>query len=150
GTFPMLNIVILAAGMGKRMKSELPKVLHGLAGKPMLTHVIEASQRLEPAAIVIVVGHGADQIQQHYDANAGLAFALQQPQLGTGHAVQQAVPQLKRSGSPQDATLVLYGDVPLVSTATLTAMRTLQQSQPDSVVLLTVELDDPSGYGRII
>ena len=146
----MLNIVILAAGMGKRMKSELPKVLHRLAGKPMLTHVIEASQRLEPAATVIVVGHGADQVQQHYGAHTGLAFALQQPQLGTGHAVQQAVPLLRTSDSPQDLTLILYGDVPLVSTATLAAMRTLQHSQPDSVVLLTVELDDPGGYGRII
>ncbi len=143
----MLNIVILAAGMGKRMQSDLPKVLHPIAGKPMLEHVLGNAQGLSPEQVVLVVGHGADQVQAQYADYPKLAFALQQPQHGTGHAVQQAVPALQEQGSDQDATLVLYGDVPMVQTATL---ERLLQARGNGVAVLTEFLNDPSGYGRIV
>ncbi|MBN9473596.1 MAG: UDP-N-acetylglucosamine diphosphorylase/glucosamine-1-phosphate N-acetyltransferase [Bordetella sp. SCN 67-23] len=146
----MLNIVILAAGMGKRMKSDLPKVLHGLAGRPMLTHVLGAARALDPSRIVLVVGHGADTVKRHYERDTDLGFVLQQPQLGTGHAVQQAVPELAGSDAPGDVTLVLYGDVPLVHSDTLKRLLDAQASQPGAVAVLTVELDDATGYGRIV
>ncbi|VCU68082.1 Bifunctional protein GlmU [Pigmentiphaga humi] len=145
----MLNIVILAAGLGKRMKSDLPKVLHGLAGRPMLTHVLNAARTLDPDRVVVVVGHGAETVRRHYAGDAALSFVLQQPQLGTGHAVQQAVPELA-SGGGNDVTLVLYGDVPLVGGATLARLLAAQASQPDAVAVLTVELPDAAGYGRIV
>ncbi|WP_345246154.1 bifunctional UDP-N-acetylglucosamine diphosphorylase/glucosamine-1-phosphate N-acetyltransferase GlmU [Pigmentiphaga soli] len=146
----MLNIVILAAGMGKRMKSDLPKVLHGLAGRPMLTHVLGSARALGPARLVIVVGHGADTVRERYAAEGDLAFVLQQPQLGTGHAVQQAVPELMETGGDDDVTLVLYGDVPLVAPGTLRRLLEARAAQPGSLALLTVELDDATGYGRIV
>jgi len=146
----MLNIVILAAGMGKRMKSDLPKVLHGLAGRPMLTHVLSAARALNPARIVLVVGHGAETVRRHYERDADLRFVLQQPQLGTGHAVQQAVPELAGGEADEDVTLVLYGDVPLVGSATLKRLLDTQASRPRSVAVLTVELADATGYGRIV
>ncbi len=146
----MLNIVILAAGMGKRMKSDLPKVLHGLAGRPMLTHVLGAARALDPSRIVLVVGHGADTVKRHYEQDTDLGFVLQQPQLGTGHAVQQAVPELAGSDGPGDVTLVLYGDVPLVNSDTLKRLLDAQASKPGAVAVLTVELDDATGYGRIV
>ncbi|MCX5590323.1 bifunctional UDP-N-acetylglucosamine diphosphorylase/glucosamine-1-phosphate N-acetyltransferase GlmU [Alcaligenes endophyticus] len=143
----MLNIVILAAGMGKRMQSDLPKVLHPIAGKPMLEHVLGTAQALSPQQVVVVVGHGAEQVQTRYPAQAGLVFALQSPQHGTGHAVQQAVPALLDDGSAQDATLVLYGDVPMVQAATL---ERLLQARGNGVAVLTEFLGDPTGYGRIV
>ncbi|OVZ55416.1 UDP-N-acetylglucosamine diphosphorylase/glucosamine-1-phosphate N-acetyltransferase [Pigmentiphaga sp. NML080357] len=146
----MLNIVILAAGMGKRMKSDLPKVLHGLAGRPMLTHVLGAARALDPARIVLVVGHGAETVKRHYERDTDLSFVLQQPQLGTGHAVQQAVPELAGGETGDDVTLVLYGDVPLVGSATLRRLLDTQASQPGAVAVLTVELADATGYGRIV
>ncbi|MPS25370.1 bifunctional UDP-N-acetylglucosamine diphosphorylase/glucosamine-1-phosphate N-acetyltransferase GlmU [Pigmentiphaga sp.] len=146
----MLNIVILAAGMGKRMKSDLPKVLHGLAGRPMLTHVLGAARALAPSRIVLVVGHGADTVKRHYEQDTDLGFVLQQPQLGTGHAVQQAVPELAGGDAPGDVTLVLYGDVPLVDSDTLKRLLDAQASRPGAVAVLTVELDDATGYGRIV
>jgi len=94
----MLNVVILAAGLGKRMQSDLPKVLHTLAGKPMLGHVLDSARQLKPARIIVVVGHGADRVKQAYEGQADLHFVLQQPQQGTGHAVQQAVPLLEGDG----------------------------------------------------
>lgn len=143
----MLNIVILAAGMGKRMQSDLPKVLHPIAGKPMLEHVLDAARALAPEQVVLVVGHGAEQVQESYQGTAGLEFALQRPQHGTGHAVQQAVPSLKEQATADDATLVLYGDVPLVQPDTL---RALLLARGQGVAVLTEILDDPSGYGRIV
>lgn len=143
----MLNIVILAAGMGKRMQSDLPKVLHPIAGKPMLEHVLGTASALAPQQIVVVVGHGADKVQASYPAQAGLGFALQSPQYGTGHAVQQAVPALLEDGSEQDATLVLYGDVPMVQAHTL---ERLLQARGNGVAVLTEFLSDPTGYGRIV
>jgi bifunctional UDP-N-acetylglucosamine pyrophosphorylase/glucosamine-1-phosphate N-acetyltransferase len=139
----MLNIVILAAGMGKRMRSNIPKVLHTLAGRPMLSHVIASARALQPTRIVVVTGHGAQQVQAACAGQTDLCFALQEPQLGTGHAVQQAVPQLAAGGT----TLVLYGDVPLVSSDTLKALVAAAQ---DGLSVLTVHLKDPAGYGRIV
>ncbi|MFT0533839.1 bifunctional UDP-N-acetylglucosamine diphosphorylase/glucosamine-1-phosphate N-acetyltransferase GlmU [Castellaniella hirudinis] len=142
----MLNIIILAAGQGKRMQSDLPKVLHPIAGRAMLGHVLDAAQALSPDRIVVVVGHGADQVQAAF-ADGQLAFALQQPQQGTGHAVMQALPHLLEAQDAGDTTLVLYGDVPLVQADTL---RALLQARGAGLALLTETLDDPGGYGRIV
>ncbi|MFC4277435.1 bifunctional UDP-N-acetylglucosamine diphosphorylase/glucosamine-1-phosphate N-acetyltransferase GlmU [Achromobacter aloeverae] len=142
----MLNIVILAAGLGKRMQSDLPKVLHTLAGRPMLDHVLHSARRLQPARIVIVVGHGADRVRAAYAGQEDLHFALQQPQHGTGHAVAQAAPLLLE-GDADDATLVLYGDVPLVQPETL---RRLLEARGRGMAVLTETLADPTGYGRIV
>src|SRR5690606_34832825 len=139
----MLNIVILAAGMGTRMRSKLPKVLHPIGGLPMLAHVMASARALSPNRIVIVTGHGAEQVQATCAGQDDVRFALQQPQLGTGHAVQQAVPELL----PDGTTLILYGDVPLVGEATL---RRLVDASCAGMSVLTVELDDPTGYGRIV
>jgi len=143
----MLNIVILAAGLGKRMQSDLPKVLHPLAGKPMLTHVLDNARRLDPDRIVVVVGHGAERVQQAFAGHADLSFVVQSPQQGTGHAVQQAVPLLLQEGNAADTTLVLYGDVPLVQTETLAG---LLKARGDGMAVLTEKLADPTGYGRIV
>lgn len=142
----MLNVVILAAGLGKRMQSDLPKVLHPLAGKPMLEHVVDSATELNPGRIVIVVGHGADRVRGAFEGREALSFALQQPQQGTGHAVQQAVPLLEEDGD-NDVTLVLYGDVPLVQPETL---RRLLEARGDGAAVLTEVLDDAAGYGRIV
>ncbi|AZY50598.1 bifunctional UDP-N-acetylglucosamine diphosphorylase/glucosamine-1-phosphate N-acetyltransferase GlmU [Bordetella avium] len=143
----MLNVVILAAGLGKRMQSDLPKVLHTLAGQPMLGHVLESARDLQPGRIVVVVGHGAERVEAAYAGQAGLSFALQRPQHGTGHAVQQAVPQLMEGDGAEDATLVLYGDVPLVQPETL---RRLMAARGQGVAVLTEVLPDATGYGRIV
>jgi bifunctional UDP-N-acetylglucosamine pyrophosphorylase/glucosamine-1-phosphate N-acetyltransferase len=137
-----LNVVILAAGMGKRMRSALPKVLHELAGKPLLGHVIDAARALHPTRICVVYGHGGDVVPQRYAAD-DIRFARQEPQLGTGHAVQQAVPEI----DPDARTLVLYGDVPLTRVETLRAML---DEKPNRLTVLTVDLPDPKGYGRIV
>lgn len=141
-----LTIVILAAGMGKRMQSDLPKVLHKLAGKPMLAHVIDSAKQLKPAQIAVVVGHGAEAVKAAFEGQKDLAFALQQPQKGTGHAVQQAE-SLFVGEAEADKTLILYGDVPLVQPETL---QRLIDAAADGVAVLTEFLDDPTGYGRII
>jgi len=137
-----LNIVILAAGQGKRMHSNLPKVLHPVAGKALVRHVIDTARSLSPNRLCIVHGHGGDAVRAALP-DADLAWALQSPQLGTGHAVQQALPHLAADG----ATLVLYGDVPLTTADTL---RRLLHAARDGLAVLTVELADPSGYGRIV
>ena len=137
-----MNIIILAAGQGKRMHSNLPKVLHPLAGKPLLAHVIDSARRLSPQTLCLVYGHGGDAVRATLDA-PDLAWVLQEPQLGTGHAVQQALPYLKGDGT----TLILYGDVPLIRSETLE--RLLHAAQ-DALAILTVELADPDGYGRIV
>ncbi len=137
-----LNVVILAAGLGKRMRSQLPKVLHALAGRPMITHVVDAARALQPQRICVVYGHGGEKVQEAL-SGAALTWARQEPQLGTGHAVQQALPRL----TDAPVTLVLYGDVPLVRVETLTQLVAASQ---DSVAVLTAQLDDASGYGRIV
>ncbi len=136
-----LNVVILAAGKGTRMYSDKPKVLHALAGKPLLQHVLDCAVALDAGQICVVYGHGGEMVPQamrQYQAT----FVLQEPQLGTGHAVQQAMPQLK----DDSRTLVLYGDVPLIQHSTLHQM----QQAGDGLVLLTVNLANPTGYGRIV
>ena len=141
-----MNIVILAAGQGKRMRSRLPKVLHPLAGRPMLAHVIGTAQAVADggnARVVVVVGHGAEQVRTAFSDRHDIDFVLQEPQLGTGHAVMQAMPHLA-DGAP---TLVLYGDVPLVRSETL---RRLLAGAAGGVGVLTVRLPDPTGYGRIV
>jgi bifunctional UDP-N-acetylglucosamine pyrophosphorylase/glucosamine-1-phosphate N-acetyltransferase len=137
-----MNIVILAAGQGKRMHSHLPKVLHSLAGKPLVSHVIDTARRLAPERLCLVYGHGGDAVRGALEA-PDLAWALQEPQLGTGHAVMQALPHLAGGAS----TLILYGDVPLIQVATL---QQLLHAAGDGLAILTVELADPSGYGRIV
>ncbi len=136
-----LNIVILAAGKGTRMYSEKPKVLHALAGKPLVQHVLDCASALKPQQICVVYGHGGEAVpnaMQQYAAK----FVVQEPQLGTGHAVQQAMPHLSDDGD----TLVLYGDVPLIQHSTLHQM----QQVGGGLVLLTVNLSNPTGYGRIV
>lgn len=143
----MLNIVILAAGLGKRMQSDLPKVLHPIAGRSMLAHVLHNARQLNPDRIVVVVGHGAERVQADFADQDDLQFAVQSPQYGTGHAVQQAVPLLVGGDLAQDATLVLYGDVPLVQASTLQALLDARQQ---GMAVLTETLADPTGYGRIV
>ena len=138
-----MNIVILAAGMGKRMHSSLPKVLHTLAGKAMLEHVITTARTLNPEKLVVVCGHGGETVRQKIAAS-DLVYVTQQPQLGTGHAVMQAVPELDETVP----TLVLYGDVPLIGAASLA--RLAEAAGKDKLGILTVEMEDPTGYGRII
>lgn len=144
-----LSIVILAAGQGKRMNSALPKVLQPLAGRPLLGHVLSAARALEPAAVHVVYGHGGEQVQTALGAELAVvaprsSWVLQAEQKGTGHAMQQALPALQ----DDEIVLVLYGDVPLVQPETLRALVAL--AGPKSLGLLTVELPDPTGYGRIV
>lgn len=139
----LLDIVILAAGKGTRMKSAKPKVLHTIGGHPLLGHVLDAAQELESDNINIIVGHGADQVRAEFEG-VDVNFIEQIEQLGTGHAMQQSLPHLRDDA----AVLILYGDVPLTPTATLREL--LEQVNEDAMSLLTVELNDPTGYGRII
>jgi bifunctional UDP-N-acetylglucosamine pyrophosphorylase/glucosamine-1-phosphate N-acetyltransferase len=136
----MLNIVILAAGKGKRMHSDLPKVLHKLAGRPLLQYVLDTARALKPAKLCVVYGHDGGALPEQFNG-ADVVWVKQQPQLGTGHALKQALPHLAKNG----ITLVLYGDVPLIAAHTLKRML-----KPNQLTLMTVELDDPSGYGRIV
>lgn len=140
-----MNIVILAAGQGKRMRSALPKVLHGLAGKALLRHVVEAAQALQPTRICVVHGHGGEAVRAAM-SDLGLTWAVQEQQLGTGHAVLQALPYLDAS----QPTLVLYGDVPLTRVATLQKLLDVFRQQQSSLSLLTAGLENPHGYGRIV
>jgi bifunctional UDP-N-acetylglucosamine pyrophosphorylase/glucosamine-1-phosphate N-acetyltransferase len=137
-----LDIVILAAGQGTRMRSALPKVLHPVAGDSMLGHVIHSARKLSPKGIHVVIGHGADAVQERLAAD-DLNFVMQEKQLGTGHAVAQALPELTA-----ETVLILYGDVPLIEVETL--QRLLKRVNPEQLGLLTVNLDDPTGYGRIV
>ncbi len=139
-----LSIVVLAAGQGKRMKSALPKVLHPIAGKAMLAHVLDAADRLHPTETCIVYGHGGDQVRAALADRTHLKWAKQEPQLGTGHAVLQAMPQIGASG----VTLILYGDVPLIGHETLnTLIETAKQSK---VAWLTQHVANPAGLGRMV
>ena len=138
-----LDIIILAAGQGTRMVSDLPKVLHPLAGQPLLRHVIDSALALAPRSLNVVIGHGAERVRAALgDVSAN--WVVQQAQLGTGHAVQQALPLLAHDGT----TLILYGDVPLVRESTLRELVVI--ANEGALALLTVELGDPSGYGRIL
>ncbi|WP_296662884.1 bifunctional UDP-N-acetylglucosamine diphosphorylase/glucosamine-1-phosphate N-acetyltransferase GlmU [Paraburkholderia sp.] len=142
-----MNIVILAAGMGKRMHSALPKVLHPLAGRPLLSHVLDTARTLEPTRLVVVIGHGADAVREAVAA-PDVQFAVQHEQRGTGHALAQALPLLDTSVP----TLVLYGDVPLTRASTLKRLTDAARvaGEKGGYGILTVTLDDPTGYGRIV
>ena len=138
-----MNVVILAAGQGRRMYSDLPKVLHPLAGKALLGHVLDTVREIGAEQICVVFGHGGEQVRGQFD-QPGISWALQEPQLGTGHAVLQAMPHSASSTS----TLVLYGDVPLIRASTL--RRLIEAAGTGSLALLTAHLDEPQGYGRIV
>ena len=137
-----LAVVILAAGKGTRMKSDLPKVLHPIAGRPMVQHVVDAAGALDPDNTVLIYGHGGDAVRQAVTGSR-LQWAEQAEQLGTGHAVAQALPHLE-----EDVVLVLYGDVPLIQPQTLRDF--VARVDDQSLALMTLTLDDPSGYGRVI
>ncbi len=139
-----LNVVIMAAGKGTRMKSALPKVLHRLAGTSLLQHVLQASAALGAARTIVITGHGADAVEAAV-AGSGARFVRQMPQRGTGHAVQQAVPALDDANG---TTLILNGDVPLIRADTARAL--VQACSGEKLALLTIELADASGYGRIV
>ena len=149
-----VDVVIMAAGKGTRMKSALPKVLHRLGGRALLGHVIDCAARVSARQVVVITGHGAIEVEAacagsawsaaSFDVKSRLKFARQEPQLGTGHAVQQALPLLADDG----VTLVLSGDVPLTEAATLQAL--LAQCDGQRLALLTLRMPDPTGYGRIV
>ena len=153
------NVVILAAGQGQRMHSSLPKVLHPLAGKPLLAHVLDTARALHPARICVVYGHGGEQVRAALDA-PDIVWVRQEPQLGTGHAVLQALPHLTDANAPDVATgavpsaptLVLYGDVPLTGVSTLQRLLAVvgESAHSGALALLTAQLDNPHGYGRIV
>jgi bifunctional UDP-N-acetylglucosamine pyrophosphorylase/glucosamine-1-phosphate N-acetyltransferase len=138
-----LHVVILAAGQGKRMKSRLPKVMHRLAGRTLLAHVVAAARELDPAAIHTVYGHGGEQVRAAHE-DLGVQWVEQREQRGTGHAVKQAMPAI-----PDDAAvLVLYADVPLINTSIL--QETVAAAGGGALALITVEVENPRGYGRIV
>lgn len=141
-----MNIVILAAGQGKRMYSALPKVLHPIAGKPMLGHVLDTVQKMDSMVTpCIVLGHGQEAVKAYLNKNhSNFTFAVQAEQKGTGHAVMQALSYLNEDAS----TLILYGDVPLIQASTLKDLLLL--AQDETLVILTQELENPTGYGRIV
>lgn len=138
-----MEVVILAAGKGTRMRSDLPKVLQPIAGRALLGHVIATARSLQARRICVVYGHGGEVVRERFGAE-DIAWARQEPQLGTGHAVQQALPHL----TDGDLALILYGDVPLITEATL--RRLSDAAAGGKLALLTVTLDDPAGYGRIL
>ena len=137
-----ISVIILAAGKGTRMRSKLPKVLQPLASRPLLEHVIETSASLDARSTCVVYGHGGESVQEHF-ADRDVSWVLQEPQLGTGHAVQQALPQL----NADEIAVILYGDVPLVMARTVELLAKAASNGP---AILTVVESDPTGYGRII
>ena len=147
-----LDVVVMAAGKGTRMKSRIPKVLQRLAGKPLLGHVLNTAAELNARSAVVITGHGADEVEAAVSSVSGklaVKFVRQEPQLGTGHAVQQAVPVLADDG----LVVVLSGDVPLTHADTLKAlMASVREagSKVDCLALLTLDMPNPSGYGRIV
>jgi len=143
----ILDVIILAAGKGSRMRSDIPKVLHSIAGIPMAGHVLNASKAVRHDALIhMVVGHGADQVLAAFSDQPSINFIEQKEQLGTGHAVLQVLPHLRENAT----TLILYGDVPLIKSATLQQMVDAATRSQQAMSLLTVKLEDPTGYGRII
>ena len=137
-----IRLIVLAAGKGTRMKSAMPKVLHSLAGKPLLAHVLDTAQTLNPAGVTVVVGHGAEQVKQAI--SHPVQWALQSEQLGTGHAVREGLEGIE----DDDTVLITYGDVPLTRASTYQAL--VDACTPTTIGLLTVMMEDPTGYGRII
>jgi len=142
-----LHVVILAAGKGTRMKSAIPKVLHHLAGLPLIEHVLRTVDQLDVASKVLVVGHGADEVRTTLTGRPDLQYVVQSPQLGTGHALLQAEPVLK---DKKGTVLLLYADVPLLQSSTLSRLVEAHRSARAAATVLTAELQDPYGYGRIV
>ena len=142
-----VHVVVLAAGKGTRMRSALPKVMHGVNGRPMLSHVIVTARSTRPASIIVVLGHKAETVRSVYADDPSVQFVVQEPQLGTGHALLQALPRLE--GAKGDV-LLLYGDVPLLSPATVAALLTRHRDDRAAATVLTAEVDQPFGYGRIV
>ena len=138
-----LNVIVLAAGQGKRMHSDLPKVLHRLGGRSLLGRVVDTARTLQAAKIVVVYGHGGEQVRQAFAQDAGLIWAEQKEQLGTGHAVKQAMPHV----DPDSDVLIVYGDVPLIEAKSL---RLLLESSRETLGVMTAVVEDASGYGRIV
>lgn len=142
--------VVLAAGLGKRMKSDLPKVLHPVLGKPLVAHVLGQLSPLHPARVVLVVGHREDLVREALHGR-DVHYSTQSPQLGTGHAVQMAWPEIERSvGNGSETILVLAGDMPLVRSRTLRNLLERQSADMSAATLLSGELDEPAGYGRVV
>jgi bifunctional UDP-N-acetylglucosamine pyrophosphorylase / glucosamine-1-phosphate N-acetyltransferase len=141
---PTLSVVILAAGQGKRMRSATPKVLHAIAGKPMLAHVIDTAATLSPSITTVVYGHGGDIVRAAFADNSNLTWALQSPPKGTGHAVLQAMPHISHT----DITLILYGDVPLIARESLQAL--VGDVAKGALAWLTMHVANPQGLGRVI
>ena len=137
-----LEILILAAGQGKRMRSDLPKVLHPLAGRPMLAHVLDAARALSPRKMIVVHGHGAEQVKKAFPEK-DVEWALQAEQLGTAHAVMQAMPLVSADAD----VLLLYGDMPMVRVESL---RRLLQAAPQGLAVLTAEIPNHPSFGRVV
>ncbi len=144
---PQIHVVVLAAGKGTRMKSRIPKVLHEAAGLPLIERVLRAGDSLDPQSTTVVVGHLADRVQILLGKRLGLRFALQEPQLGTGHALMQAEPHLRAATG---TVVLLYGDVPLLRAATLRSLVEAHRARKAAATVLTARVGDPHGYGRIV
>jgi bifunctional UDP-N-acetylglucosamine pyrophosphorylase/glucosamine-1-phosphate N-acetyltransferase len=144
---PDLHVVVLAAGKGTRMKSARPKVLHHIAGRPMIEHVLAAASTLGPRSTAIVIGHEAEAVRLAIGSRPGMSLVVQEPQLGTAHALLTAEPVLRGATG---TLLLLYGDVPLLSAATLGQLRELHESSRSAATVITAHVDNPFGYGRII
>ncbi|MDQ3214389.1 MAG: bifunctional UDP-N-acetylglucosamine diphosphorylase/glucosamine-1-phosphate N-acetyltransferase GlmU [Acidobacteriota bacterium] len=142
-----IHVVVLAAGKGTRMKSDLPKVLHSAAGLPLIEHVLRVAHSLSPDSIVLIVGHGADHVKKAVGERLGLSFAVQHPQLGTGHALLQAEPLLR---SVEGTVVLLSGDVPLLGPASLAALMQAHRTRGAAATVVTAVVPSPAGYGRIV
>src|SRR5262245_36412016 len=142
-----LHVVVLAAGKGTRMKSAMPKVLHPLAGRAIVEHVLRTVDTLGAETVTIVIGHGGDQVREALAARTNLQFVVQSPQLGTGHALLQAEQVLARKTG---TVLLLSGDVPLLEPSTLGRLIDVHRAAKAAATVPTVELDDPYGYGRML
>jgi len=141
------HVVILAAGQGTRMKSQLPKVLHPVAGRPMLEHVLDAAAAVAPATVTVIVGHGGAVVQERLAGRSGVTFALQEPQLGTAHALQQAEPVL---AGKTGTVILLSGDVPLLRGRTLEKLLQAHLAATAAATIVTASVERPYGYGRIV
>src|ERR1700730_15027271 len=144
---PDVHVVILAAGLGTRIKSARPKVLHRVAGTPMIAHVLEGARALKPRSVTVVVGHQAEAVRSALAEHPGLTYVVQEPQLGTGHALLTAAPALNGSTG---TVILLSGDVPLLPSKTLHALLDRHHSKGAAATVLTAVVDAPHGYGRIV
>ncbi len=143
----MLAVVILAAGKGTRMKSDLPKVLHSLGGQPLLAYTLDLAQKLSAGRVVVVVGHQAARVKEAFASRPDLRFVVQEPQLGTGHAVMAATPEL---GDWQGPVLILCGDVPGLKLGTIACLLAAHASQGNALTVLGMDLEQPGAYGRLV